>query len=126
MKRVTPEEVAGIRRLLSERPLGGLRPVEIPRAVLDRLAQALFDLAELQETTAALVGELSQSTSRCEHHTGCAALATQYLTWEGDSETMCDEHARDTAAADAPSRVEDLSYAPAWRSLRALVEVPRG
>jgi len=52
VKRVTPEEIEGVRRLLSERPLGGLRPVEIPRAVLDRLAEALFDLAEVQDSVA--------------------------------------------------------------------------
>lgn len=52
VKRVTPEEIEGVRRLLSERPLGGLRPVEIPRAVLDRLAEAFFGLAEVQDSVA--------------------------------------------------------------------------
>ena len=104
MKRVTPEEIEGVRRLLSERPLGGLRPVEIPRAVLDRLAEALFDLAELQEASGALVAAIQDRHGDAVLSCGvCGDLA---LTLTGDGKARCAEH---------PNGGLNLSYAPAWR-----------
>ena len=111
MKRVTPEEIEGVRRLLSERPLGGLRPVEIPRAVLDRLAEALFDLAELQEASGALVAAIQDRHG--DKVLSCGVCGDLALTLTGDGKARCAEH---------PNGGLNLSYAPAWRRWLVLVE----
>jgi hypothetical protein len=113
VKRVTPEEIEGVRRLLSERPLGGLRPVEIPRAVLDRLAEAFFGLAELQEASGALVAAIQDRHGDAALPCGvCDDLA---LTLTDDGKARCAEH---------PNGGRDLSYAPAWRRFVGLLEKP--
>lgn len=111
MKRVTPEEIEGVRRLLSERPLGGLRPVEIPRAVLDRLAEAFFDLAELQEASGALVAAFRDPAG--DPALACSVCDNLALTLASVGKFRCEEH---------PNGGEDLSYAPAWRRWIALLE----
>ena len=127
--RVTPEEIAGIRRLLEKSHPGGLRPVEIPRAVLDRLAQALFDLADLQDAVKELAEGLVLGAHPCvgrRHEplvlaTKVCRLAPNY----GGSWFGCDDCAA-TPPADLPTaETEDLRYAPALRLALKLLEGSR-
>lgn len=113
--RVTPEEIAGIRRLLKESPPGGLRPVEIPRAVLDRLAQALFDLADLQDAAGALLSN-AQEVHVCHR---CAKIATKRVWIKlGLNWFSCDDHVGDCHA-------QELPHAAPLRTLRKLLEGSR-
>lgn len=47
--KITAEHLAGLRELQASLPPGGLRPVEIPRWVLDVLVEHTFALAKLQD-----------------------------------------------------------------------------
>lgn len=118
MKRITPEMIAGVRRLLEERPLGGLRPVEIPRATLDALAEALFDLAELQKEAEALTNALHEEIEICDD---CRTLATRRFRWASFcTETLCEQCAQATKDSPRLLTEEELAVAAPLRALRAL------
>lgn len=61
----------------------------------------------------------------CDYESGCTRLSTHQLVWEADSMEACDEHVKAVekySHAKHPLSVGYLSYAPALRTLRALLK----
>lgn len=126
--KITAEHLAGLRELQASLPPGGgLRPVEIPREVLNLLVEHTFALAKLQDATQELINELPLETRPCinRRHEPRMVLATKVCrfrppyvgVWFG-----CDE-----CAANPPkdllltAETEDLRYAPALRLVLKLL-----
>lgn len=104
---------------------------EAARAV-GEVAALRAEQGRLRAAALAILNELEDLSGDplllCEQ--GCDALAMRSFKYGYGRTELCDEHACEverSLVADRPSRVVDLSYAPALRALRALlVEVPRG
>ena len=72
----------------------------------------------MREAAGALVADLESSQGDWPRH--CDAPRCRRLATLSDGDLLtCDEHQGDLVAGD----IEDLSYAPALRALRALLEV---
>jgi len=125
--RVSAESLEGLRRLQEELSRGGLRPVEIPRAVFDALVEYSFELyavqmgvhedivrlMEIEKYFAELLADQKKteadSIRSCMFCDGVATLV-------GSHEEACDDH-RGKLRGD----VRDLSYASSIRRLLCLV-----
>lgn len=81
-------------------------------------------LSAIREAAKALLDALDSSTEPCGE-CGCNAIATRYLGWELDGESLCDAHAAEQLASDDLPPVEDHDFpvAAPIRALRALLEV---
>lgn len=125
--RVSAESLEGLRRLQEELPKGGLRPIEIPRAVLDTLVDYAFELyaiqmgahedirrlMEIEKYFAELLADQKKteadSIRSCMFCDGVATLV-------GSHEEACDDH-----RAKLKGDVRDLSYADSIRRILCLI-----
>lgn len=127
--KITAEHLAGLRELQASLPPGGLRPVEIPRGVLDVLVEHTFALAKLQDAVKELAEGLVLGAHPCvgrRHEplvlaTKVCRLAPNY----GGSWFGCDDCAANPPADLPTAETKDLRYAPALRLALKLLEESR-